>query len=173
MKVLVLGGAKSGKSTFALARAEELAGEGAGRAELIFLATARPGDEEMAARIAAHRKERGPAWRTKEEPLAVAPFLEAARPGQVVLVDCLTVWLANVMAEREDQEEAEMERLASAVAAAEAGLVLVANEVGLGIVPVNALARRFRDLAGRLNQMVAARATEVVLVTAGLAHRLK
>ena len=169
MKVLVLGGAKSGKSAYALSRVRELAG----RAEPVFLATAEPGDQEMADRIAAHQKERGREWRTVEEPLEVAAFLETAPQGQVVLVDCLTVWLANVMARKEAQEEVEMSRLVSAVAGAKAGLVLVANEVGQGIVPANALARGFRDRAGRLNQMMAAAAEEVVLVTAGLPQRLK
>jgi len=169
VKLLVLGGARSGKSSYALDRAQE-AGQGR---DLVFVATAQAGDQEMAARIAAHQASRGPAWRLIEEPRRLAPILDQASQGQVLLVDCLTVWLANVLAADEKAVEEAQDSLVQAAAACRAGLILVANEVGLGIVPDNALARNFRDLAGRLNQNLARTMEEVVLITAGLPLRLK
>jgi adenosylcobinamide kinase/adenosylcobinamide-phosphate guanylyltransferase len=164
---LVLGGARSGKSAWAEARALQ-----SGLAP-VYLATAEAGDEEMAERIAHHRARRGARWATVEEPLELATALgEWARPDRVVLVDCLTLWLANLMdAERDPQAEAE--RLAAALAALRGPLLLVSNEVGLGIVPDNALARAFRDAAGRLNQRVAAAAQHVVFLAAGLPLTLR
>lgn len=171
MKILIIGGAKSGKSTRALLRTEELGGE------TVFVATAEARDGEMEDRIARHQAERGERWRTIEEPLAVAAVLDQAHAGQSLLVDCLTLWLANLMAaaDRNDDldEEAEMDRLVASFAACPANVVLVANEVGQGIVPLNAMVRRYRDLAGRLNQLAAAAADEVWLVAAGLPLRLK
>lgn len=163
---LVLGGARSGKSAFA----ERLAMT-AGRA--IYLATGHAGDAEMAARIAAHQARRGTGWSTLEEPLDLVEALAAARaPDRAVLVDCLTLWLANLMHAGRDAA-AETERLGAALARGACPVVLVANEVGLGIVPDNALARRFRDAAGHLHQRIAAAADRVVFLAAGLALTLK
>lgn len=162
---LVLGGARSGKS----AHAERLVRD-SGLAP-VYLATATAGDAEMAARIADHRARRGPAWTTIEEPYALVRALaEACVPGRAVLVDCLTLWLSNLMV---GGHPVESTALVAALGDLAGPAVLVANEVGLGIVPDNALARAFRDAAGRLNQDVAAAADRVVLVTAGLPLVLK
>jgi len=161
----VLGGARSGKSAYAEALVEAAA------LQAIYLAAATAGDEEMRARIAAHRARRGARWTTIEEPLEL-PAVLRGEPRRPVLVECLTLWLANLMAagRRPDSETAAL------LAALEEGagpVVLVANEVGLGIVPDNALARRFRDAAGILNQMIARVADEVEFVVAGLPMRVK
>jgi adenosylcobinamide kinase/adenosylcobinamide-phosphate guanylyltransferase len=167
---LVLGGARSGKSRTAERLARDLAGPGGA---LLYVATAEALDDEMRARIAAHRAQRGDSWRTRDVPLEIAAAIAAeARPGAAVLVDCLTLWLSNLMHAARDVD-AETRRLVDALAAARGPVVLVANEVGLGIVPENALARAFRDHAGRVNQAVAAAAGRVVLVAAGLPLTLK
>ena len=163
---LVLGGARSGKSRYA----ESLF---AGRLEPIYLATAQAGDAEMTARIRHHQQRRGDRWQTVEEPLDLVLALEMhARPGRAILVDCLTLWLTNVLLADLDVE-AECERLASHLVGLNAPVVFVSNEVGLGIVPDNALTRAFRDHAGWLNQKVAARCQRVVFVAAGLPLLLK
>ena len=166
-RLLVLGGARSGKSRLAQARAEALGGR------LIYVATAEAWDDEMRERIATHRADRGPEWTTVEAPLDLAATIAArSDPDTTLLVDCLTLWATNVMlAERE--LETEITTLAEVVTTFQGTLILVANEVGLGIVPDNALARRFRDFAGRINQAMAAVADEVVFVAAGLPLRLK
>ena len=164
---LVLGGARSGKSV----HAEALLGDHAG--DRLYIATAEARDAEMAARIAAHRARRGAAWRTVEAPLALASTLEAeSRAGRALLVDCLTLWLSNLMGAGRDIA-VEIERLVVCLGRLEGRTVLVANEVGLGIVPENAAARAFRDHAGRLNQAVAQAAERVVFVAAGLPLTLK
>ena len=139
----------------------------------VYLATAQALDGEMAARIAHHRERRGADWVVVEEPLELPEALgRAAGPDRAVLVDCLTLWLTNVLlAEREPEREAD--RLLDALAGLAGPAVLVSNEVGWGVVPANALARRFADEAGRLHQRVAAVADAVVLVAAGLPLRLK
>ncbi len=143
------------------------------RARRVYIATAEARDAEMAARIAAHRARRGARWTTLEEPLdVVAALRRTAQPGGAVLVDCLTLWLGNLM-ERGRDVEGECRRLAEALAGLDGPVVLVANEVGLGIVPENAAARAFRDHAGRLNQTVARQAGRVVFVAAGLPLVLK
>ncbi|MFO1056769.1 MAG: bifunctional adenosylcobinamide kinase/adenosylcobinamide-phosphate guanylyltransferase [Dongiaceae bacterium] len=163
---LVLGGARSGKSRLA----EGLLAEAPRRT---YLATAEAGDAEMAARIADHRARRGPGWTTLEEPLELVPALAVATAGGgAVLVDCLTLWLANLLGAGRDAA-AEGDRLAAALPGLAGPVVLVSNEVGLGIVPDNALARAFRDQAGRLHQAVAAVAQRVLLVAAGLPLTLK
>ena len=164
---LVLGGARSGKSAYA----ERLIGDAAPVAT--YLATAEAGDGEMFERIAHHRARRGAGWMTIEEPLDLVGALRrvttAERP---VLVDCLTLWLSNLMhAERDIAGETAA--LAACFADLAGPVVLVSNEVGQGIVPDNALARAFRDHAGRLHQAVAAAADLVVFVTAGLPMALK
>ncbi len=157
---LVLGGARSGKSRFA----EGLLARHA--PPLRYVATAEAGDAEMVTRIAAHKARRGTDWMTLEAPRDLAGALaeQADRPA---LVDCLTLWLSNLML-ADAAIDAEIARLEQALEQARAPVVLVANEVGSGIVPDNALARRFRDLQGQLNQRLAARADRVVLVVAGL-----
>jgi adenosylcobinamide kinase/adenosylcobinamide-phosphate guanylyltransferase len=170
---LVLGGARAGKSRFA----EQLAcGQASGNAvprPALYVATAEAGDMEMAARILAHKARRGPSWTTIEVPLEVPEALEAhARQGQAVLIDCLTLWLSNLLHAGHDVDEAG-DRLLETVRELPCPVIMVANEVGLGIVPDNALARRFRDDAGRLNMRVAAAADRVVLMTAGLPLLLK
>ncbi len=163
----VLGGARSGKSRYAETLAESQPGA------CVYLATAEPGDAEMAARIQAHRARRGGRWRTVEEPLDLCPRLEAlAGPDRCILVDCLTLWLANLMAAGRDVE-AESIALAATLSGLSGSAIVVANEVGLGIVPENDLAREFRDAAGRLNQMVAEVAPSVVFVAAGLPMTMK
>jgi adenosylcobinamide kinase/adenosylcobinamide-phosphate guanylyltransferase len=162
---LVLGGARSGKSRFA----EGLL-DGASRT---YLATAEPGDAEMAARIAAHRARRGDGWATVEEPLELVPALRrSATAGGGVLVDCLTLWLANLLAAGRDPGAA-AGALVEALPDLPGEIVLVSNEVGLGIVPDNALARAFRDHAGGLHQAVAAVAQRVYWVAAGLPLLMK
>lgn len=165
---LILGGQRSGKSAYA----EGLFASGR---EVLYLATAEAGDGEMAARIAAHRARRDGRWRTLEEPLDIAPVLRnltAERVALPILVDCLTVWLANAMAAGRDPE-AEGRKLCAVLKDIAVPVVLVSGEVGLGIVAENALARRFADALGRLNQDVAAVADRVVLVAAGLPLVLK
>jgi len=164
---LILGGARSGKSR----HAERLV-EGAAECGT-YCATAEPGDAEMVERIAAHRARRGAFWRTVEVPLALPEAIRAEnRAARPVLVDCLTLWLTNAMlAGREI--EGEVAALVAALRDAVGPVVLVANEVGLGIVPETPLGRRFRDAAGRLNQEIAALADRVVFMAAGLPLVLK
>ncbi len=165
---LILGGARSGKSRYALM----LAAQASGGAPA-FIATATAGDAEMAARIAEHKRERGAGFETIEAPLDLAGALRAAsRPGRAAVVDCLTFWLNNLTMERRDVA-AETQGLLEALDAAPGPVILVSNEVGLGIVPDNALAREFRDRAGRLHQAVAARADRVIFMAAGLPLSLK
>lgn len=160
--VLVLGGARSGKSAWAQRLAEGLC-----PGPWTYIATAQAGDAEMAARIAAHRRDRDANWRTVEAPHDLATAIGTqSGPGRVILVDCLTLWLSNRLLAEADLE-AEGRDLADTVATAAGRVICVANEVGLGIVPDNALARRFRDAAGRLNQAIAGRASSVVFMAAG------
>jgi adenosylcobinamide kinase / adenosylcobinamide-phosphate guanylyltransferase len=162
---LVLGGARSGKSRYAESLITALP------PPWTYVATAQAGDEEMAARIKAHRERRGAQWRTVEAPRELAKAL-AARGDGPVLVDCLTLWLSNLMLAEANIEE-ETVQLEETLAAAKGPVVLVANEVGSGIVPSYPLGRRFRDLQGILNQRVAARAERVILMVAGLPMALK
>lgn len=165
--VLYLGGARSGKSRAARCRAESSADE------LFYLATARPGDAEMAGRIERHRAERGERWRTIEVPLDLPQvLLQNDALGRTLLVDCLTLWLSNLMLAAHDVRSARR-ALVDALADVSATVLLVSNEVGMGIVPDNALARGFRDEAGWLHQQLAAVADEVWLVMAGLPLSLK
>ncbi|UIJ70725.1 bifunctional adenosylcobinamide kinase/adenosylcobinamide-phosphate guanylyltransferase [Aurantimonas sp. HBX-1] len=164
---LVLGGARSGKSAYA----ERLI-ESSGRTP-VYIATGRAFDGEMETRIAAHRARRGLQWRTVEAPLALCQTLrDEAGPQGAVLVDCLTLWLTNLMLEGRSVTQ-ECDALVSDLASVTGPVVLVSNEVGLGIVPDNRMAREFRDHAGRLHQAVAAMATTVVFVAAGLPLTMK
>ena len=169
MRTLILGGARSGKS----ALAERLAGE-SGR-EVVYIATAQAHDAEMAARIAHHRERRPAAWSSVEEPLHLADALRRhARDNRVVLVDCLTLWLSNLLGDA-DAESFERERTAllDILPGLPGEIVLVGNEVGLGIVPLGELTRRFVDEAGRLHQSLAAISERVLFVAAGLPMVLK
>jgi adenosylcobinamide kinase / adenosylcobinamide-phosphate guanylyltransferase len=163
---LVLGGARSGKSGFAQAQAEAQGGR------LVMIVTAQAFDDEMRARIEQHRRERGDVWRTVEAPLDLPQALEALSGDDVVVVDCLTLWLSNLMLS-ERACEPETTALLAALARMKNPVWLVSNEVGLGIVPENALARRFRDEAGRLHRLVAAQADHLVLMVAGLPLTVK
>ena len=164
---LVIGGARSGKSRHAQSLAEATGGA------LTFVATAEAFDDEMRARIARHRADRDTRWRTVEAPLDLAEAIAAHdAPGGVVLVDCLTLWTSNLLLRETDPEPA-IAALIDQLAQARGRIILVANEVGWGIVPDNALARAFRDLAGSINQRVAAAADRVDFVVAGIAMPLK
>jgi adenosylcobinamide kinase/adenosylcobinamide-phosphate guanylyltransferase len=170
---LVLGGVRSGKSRFA----ERLAAE---HPPVTYLATARPGDPEFAARIARHRERRPPEWRTIEEPWHVARTVTLHAAAGCLLVECLPLWLTNCLVglpgndPRDDAAIiAEVEALATAGREAVGRIVVVSGEVGCGILPANALARRFADVLGEANQRLAAAADEVYLCTAGIAVRIK
>jgi adenosylcobinamide kinase / adenosylcobinamide-phosphate guanylyltransferase len=162
MITFVLGGARSGKSRYA---------ESLCLGERHYIATAQAFDDEMVARIAKHREDRGSAWVTHEAPIELLQTIQTCdQTGRSVLVDCLTLWLTNMMLSDRDWRAATAEVLSYQP---KANLVFVSNEVGLGIVPDNALARAFRDAQGTLNQQIAARADRVVFMAAGLPMVLK
>ncbi len=164
---LVLGGARSGKSLFAERQVE------ATGLSTCYIATAEAHDAEMAERIRRHRRRRGDAWVTVEAPLRLADALDnATSSSRAVLVDCLTLWLANVMAAGRSPQR-DVDDLLRALGRAEGQVVLVSNEVGMGIVPENALARMFRDEAGTMHQRIGAMAGRVIFVAAGLPLTLK
>ena len=163
--ILILGGARSGKTRRALALGEPFA-------ERFYIATGEALDAEMADRIARHRRERGAAWTTVEAPLDLPAAIAALPGGAVGIVDCLTLWLSNLMGAGRDPGSA-TNALLEAIRACPATLVIVSNEVGLGVVPETPLGRAFRDEQGRLNQAVAATVAEVEFVVAGLPLRLK
>ena len=167
--ILVLGGAKSGKSSWALQYAE------AHYQSYLFLATARSLDDEMDERIRLHKSSRGPNWQLVEEQIEISEALRT-RCGDVetILIDCLTVWLSNVMFEKGVESiDAYREGLLTALSARERNIIVVSNELGMGIVPENPIGRKFRDLSGQLNQNIAALADKVVFLTAGLPMVLK
>ncbi len=167
--ILVLGGARSGKSRFAEGLARDTG------FDRIYLATGRAWDDEMRARIAAHKVDRSnDGWTTHEEPLDLIGALKALdTPDRVILVDCLTLWVTNLMMEEGRDVDADGAALASGLADIKATVIFVSNEVGLGIVPENKMARAFRDHAGRLHQAIATKATEVYFVAAGLPLKMK
>lgn len=169
MRTLILGGARSGKS----ALAERLAVD-SGR-EVVYVATAQAGDAEMTARIAHHRARRPQQWLCVEEPLHLADALrECAREDRCVLVDCLTLWLSNLLGDAGMRRfERERDRLLDVWPALPGDVLMVSNEVGLGIVPMGELTRRFVDEAGRLHQAIAAVSERVVFIAAGLPLALK
>ena len=164
--ILITGGARSGKSKRAETRTRAFPGQP------IYVATAEALDAEMEARIATHRARRGTDWTEREVPLDLVAALVATDGGGARLVDCLTLWLSNLMHAERDWER-EVTELASTLPRLKSPVVLVTNEVGLGIVPDNALARAFRDAAGIMNQTIAAVADEVEFVVAGLPMKLK
>ncbi len=164
---MVIGGARSGKSRFGQASAEA-----SGFAPLL-IATAEAGDAEMQARIERHRAERGPRWRVIEAPLALVEEIDRqARPARILVIDCLTLWLSNLILAGHD-EAAAGDRLADRIAGLACPAIFISNEVGSGIVPENALARAFADAQGRLNQKIAAAVDAVALVVAGQALLVK
>jgi adenosylcobinamide kinase/adenosylcobinamide-phosphate guanylyltransferase len=164
---LILGGARSGKSAYAQVLAEACS------PERLYLATGAPGDEEMAARIARHQADRGAGWKTLEEPLEVASaLLTHAQASRVVVVDCLTLWLSNLMLAGRDPGAA-VTALAEAIGALAGPVVLVSNEVGMGLVPDHKLGREFRDWQGRVNREIGAACDAVIFVAAGLPLQLK
>jgi adenosylcobinamide kinase/adenosylcobinamide-phosphate guanylyltransferase len=164
----VTGGARSGKSSYAQRLATS-----SGRT-VVMIATAEARDDEMAERIAAHRSERPVEWRTIEEPLQLAEALRGLAPGEFAIVDCLSLWVSNLL---EDRDAAAVEALAAETAAIAAahrgGCVAVSNEVGMGIVPMNELARSYRDVLGRVNAIWAEAADEALLAVAGRVLRLE
>ena len=165
--MLVLGGARSGKSRFAETQAEKAAGA------LVYIATAQALDAEMADRIARHQRDRGPRWRTVEAPLELAEAIRAeSHPNTVLLVDCLTLWASNLMFAERDIARS-IDALTAAITEAPGKTILVSNEVGLGIVPDNALARQFRDAAGEINQAVAKAVERAVFTVSGFPIVLK
>jgi len=165
--LLVLGGARSGKSRHAQQWTERNEGR------LAYIATAEAHDDEMAERIARHQEQRGIRWQTFEAPFDLPQAIDAACSAYAaIMVDCLTLWTSNLLLADMDIES-QVDRLAISLKGCTVPIALVSNEVGLGIVPDNALARRFRDEAGRCNQRLATLADEVAFVAAGLAMRLK
>ncbi|MEA3301202.1 MAG: bifunctional adenosylcobinamide kinase/adenosylcobinamide-phosphate guanylyltransferase [Pseudomonadota bacterium] len=163
---LILGGARSGKSRLAEARARESGHR------LIYIATASAGDDEMAARISHHRARRGPEWQTVESPLDLADTLDTlARPDRCLVVDCLTLWLSNCL--HNQRWPAERDALLRTVGQLPGRVILVSNEVGTGIVPLGELTRQFVDESGWLHQQLAQVARRVTLVVAGLGLELK
>jgi len=164
--VLITGGARSGKSRYAEARACAFTGRP------IYIATAEALDQEMAERIALHRTRRGPEWIEREVPLDLAQALIETDGAGARLVDCLTLWLSNLLHANRDWSQAVAE-LADSLCRQHSPVILVTNEVGLGIVPDNALARTYRDAAGHMNQTIARVADEVEFVVAGLPMKLK
>jgi adenosyl cobinamide kinase/adenosyl cobinamide phosphate guanylyltransferase len=165
---VLIGGARSGKSALALERA-------ASAEDVVFLATGEARDEEMEGRIERHRRERPGHWETVEEPIALREAVESTDPGACVVVDCLTLWVANLVeAGRTDDEiEGEATATARAAAARPGATLVITNEVGLGVVPDTPLGRRYRDVLGRVNALFVSAADEAVLVVAGRAIPLQ
>jgi adenosyl cobinamide kinase/adenosyl cobinamide phosphate guanylyltransferase len=168
---LVTGGARSGKSDFALRKASAFSG---GK---VFLATAEPLDEEMRRRVEEHRKNRGQDWETIEEPLNICGAIREAQGDHgVILLDCLTLWVSNLLTRASLEENSARERIdefAALLPSLDCNLLVVTNEVGMGVVPENPLARLFRDLAGLANRKVAEAADEAYLMVSGLPVKLK
>jgi adenosyl cobinamide kinase/adenosyl cobinamide phosphate guanylyltransferase len=163
---LLLGGARAGKSALALELAQDVGGS------VVYIATAEAGDDEMTARIARHRAERPGEWRTVEEPVELGSALASAEPEACVVVDCLTLWVANLLA-RGDAVLAEAEAVAELAAGRSGSTIVVSNEVGLGIVPASPVAREYRDLLGAVNAAFVRRADDAAFVVAGRAIPLQ
>ena len=169
--VFVIGGCRSGKSRHALETARRFSGD-----KKVFIATCIPNDDEMKQRVDNHQKERGGAWKTVETPILLPEVIaENSRMSDTILVDCLTLWINNLLMEEETPEGIELKipRLTAAIEKAKCPVVLVSNEVGAGIVPDNNLARMFRDLVGSVNQAVADCADKVVWMVAGIPITIK
>ena len=174
MKSLVLGGVKSGKSRFAEQCAREWSERPGNReTDVIYLATAESGDDEFSQRIARHKHQRSDTWQTVEEPREIAKIIEeASGANKCLLVECLTLWMSNLLHD-DRQLESRIDEFYQAVARYDGEIILVSNETGLGIMPVNALARRFGDEMGVVHQRLAGMCDRVVLTVAGLPHFLK
>jgi adenosylcobinamide kinase/adenosylcobinamide-phosphate guanylyltransferase len=169
-KTLVIGGCRSGKSSHALQLAESMG------PRRIFVATCVPHDDEMRERVDQHQQARSDSWHTLEVPVNLAEAIEDHGPStDVILVDCLTLWLSNLLMQTQNmaQIRGRIDNLAKAVASAPSAVVLVSNEVGAGIVPENRLARRYRDLAGWANQAMAAACNRVIWIVAGIPVTVK
>lgn len=165
--VFITGGARSGKSSFAITKASAVKGKSA------YIATAEALDEEMKKRIERHKKERGEDWDTYEEPLHISKVIEKiGNEYGVILLDCLTLWLSNLIMDNRDIEE-EINNFFCSLSAIHCPLYIVSNEVGMGIVPENEMARRFRDWAGIMNQKAAEAADEAYMVVAGIPMKIK
>jgi len=183
--IFILGGARSGKSRFAQQLAQSCSDEG--HRSVVYIATAEAGDEHMRQRIERHRRDRPSGWETVEAPQNVAAAIEAAGDSAAIIVDCLTLWISNLLlaggedlnedeaqvASREEAILGEVEALIQAARKANAQVIVASNEVGMGIVPLTQLGRIFRDIAGRANQALAQAADEVYVMWAGLPQRIK
>ncbi|MBI5233834.1 MAG: bifunctional adenosylcobinamide kinase/adenosylcobinamide-phosphate guanylyltransferase [Deltaproteobacteria bacterium] len=169
---LFIGGARSGKTGLAIEMAADIKGRDK---KALYMATARPLDKEMRLRIKNHREERGASFDTVEAPCDIKGAMLSAKGYKAVVIDCLTLWLANLMEKGYTDEDIlkEAETLVEAVSSSPCAVFMVTNEAGCGIVPANRLARRFRDISGLVNQKMAKAADEVYFVTAGLEKRLK
>jgi len=169
--IFVIGGCRSGKSGHALELASEMTEE-----KKIFVATCIPHDDEMKQRVDRHRAERSNSWQTLEVPVALPETIrEKSTESDLILVDCLTLWVSNLLMETDDmaQIEQHIQRLTLSLEAARCPVILVSNEVGTGIVPENQLARQFRDATGFVNQRVAACVDRVILLVAGIPMTIK
>jgi adenosylcobinamide kinase/adenosylcobinamide-phosphate guanylyltransferase len=166
--VLILGGARSGKSTYALNEASAIKGKKA------FIATAEILDEEMRVRVEKHKQERDKNWDTYEEPLKIAPIIERIKDEyDVIIIDCLTLWVSNIM-HAGSGISGEIEKLVSAISANHSSILyIISNEVGLGLVPDIPIGREYRDILGRLNQEIASAATDVIFMVAGIPLKIK
>ena len=170
-KILVIGGCRSGKSNHALELAQQFSCE-----NRVFIATCVPHDDEMRQRIARHRKNRDNSWKTLEVPVALPEAVtENSRNSDFILIDCLTLWISNLLMETEDMNKIDgyILKLVQSLKLAECPVIAVSNEVGEGIVPENRIARLFRDIAGFANQKVAACADEVFWLVAGIPVKIK
>lgn len=168
--ILVIGGCRSGKSSHALYLAEQIPGQ------KIFIATCTPQDKEMAQRVLRHRQQRGSAWKTLEVPLLISETINKhSLKGNVILIDCLTLWINNLIMDEEDPTKinTQIRNLTQSIEKAECPVILVSNEVGTGIVPDNKLARLFRDITGFANQKVAACVDRVIWMVAGIPVKIK
>lgn len=169
--IFILGGCRSGKSRQALELSNSICGE-----SRIFIATCAPLDEEMKQRVERHQKERGQSWTTIEAPIGLPEvIIENQSKADVIVVDCLTLWISNILLETNDQETIprHIHNLIHSIETAQCAVILVSNEVGTGIVPDNALARRFRDVVGHVNQNVAACSDKVIWMAAGIPVKIK
>jgi adenosylcobinamide kinase/adenosylcobinamide-phosphate guanylyltransferase len=169
--IFVLGGCRSGKSNYALETAQKISGD-----KKVFIATCIPRDDEMKLRVARHQQERSRHWHTVEAPIHVPEAIgEAGGKAGILLVDCLTLWISNLLMENHDSDPIlnQVHNLTRAVASAACPVILVSNEVGTGIVPENKLARLYRDLVGSTNQAVAECVDQVVWVVAGIPVTIK